>query len=172
MKITKNIFAVIGVICTLMLCLVIAIAFYQANNAQEKVNTATEKDALFIINWARLDNSQNYRVLSSYQSKRYSILSDHLDYYCLQLEKFNPRIENTSQWKFGQEDNRLFNDARTSIASSGKAEQCFNTLISGTDQNIAAYIRSLKVYSRNIDSAQIIFYHKLTNRLLYVSLEN
>ena len=161
----------IGIISAALVCVIFFITFTQANNAKEKVNLATKKDVLFIMNSAELDSSQNYKILSSYQSKPYFLINDHLDYYCIQLEKFNSRIGSISQWKFGKEESLVFNHVRTTIASSGKAEQCFNTVVTGIDKNVAAYIKTLKLSNRNIHGAQIIFYHQPSNRILYVSLE-
>jgi hypothetical protein len=170
MKILIKILASIGGTAVIVVAAAVAFFAYQMGPSAEKVNKASKKDVLFILNWGGLENTQDYEVLSSYQSPQ-TFLPDHLDYYCLQLEKFNPNSEGESTWVFGTEETSLINEARKLLASSGKASQCFNTPISGIEQDVAAYIWAVRVHGRNVSGAQIIFYHKPTNRLLYVSLE-
>jgi len=149
MKILVKILASIGGLAVTVVAVAVAFYVYQMGPSAEKVNKASKKDVLFILNWGGLENTQGYEVLSSYQSPQ-TFLPDHLDYYCLQLENFNPNSEEKNTWVFGAEGNSLINEARKLLASSGKASQCFNTPISGIEQDVAAYIWAVRVHGRNV----------------------
>lgn len=170
MRIFKNIFAVLGVLASLLVLAGMILFFYGMNFSGEKIDLASKKDTLFILNWGGLDNTQQYEVLHSYQSAPH-FLGDHLDYYCLQLETFTPNSRNQESWVFGAEENSLINEARTFVFSSAEAERCFNEKLSGLEDSIAAYIWAIRVHSRHVSGAQIIFYHRPSNKVLYVSLE-
>lgn len=170
MRIIKNILAILGALTVFIVVPGLASLFYQISPAAEKINDASKNDVLFVFNWGGLDSTQNYEVLYSYQSPR-QFQGDHLDYYCLQLEKFEPNSRNKSSWVFGSEENSLINEARELVASSGKAEECFDTKISGIEQDVAAYIWAVHINGRHVSGAQIILYHKPSNRALYVSFE-
>lgn len=170
MRILTIIFAIVGALSVLSVFIGASLFFYGMNSSGEKINQASKKDALFILNWGGLDSSQNYKVLHSYQSPSH-FLGDHLDYYCLQLEIFEPGERSTSDWVFGVEDSPLFNEARKLVASSGEVDKCFNAQITGIENNVAAYVWGMHINGRHITGAQIILYHQPTNRLLYVSLE-
>jgi len=170
MKIISKILAVVGAAAIVLVAFGLAFLAYQMGPTGEKVNSASKKDTEFIFNWGGLDISQNYTILRSYQSPQ-NFLGDHLDHYCIQLEKFNPNAKEARNWLFGPEENSLMNDARKLLSSSGEAAQCFNEPISGIEQDVAAYVWAARIHGRNISGAQIIFYHKKTNRILYVSLE-
>ncbi|MDB6062683.1 MAG: hypothetical protein JWM78_2786 [Verrucomicrobiaceae bacterium] len=170
MKILSKILVFVGDAAIILVVLGFAFLAYQMGATGEKINSASKKDTEFVLNWGGVNNSQNYKVINSYQSSK-TFLRDHLDHYCLQLDSFNPNSQEASNWVFGPEENSLISDARKLLASSGDAAQCFNEPVSGIEQDIAAYIWAVRIHGRNVSGAQIIFYHKKTNRLLYVSLE-
>lgn len=170
MILLKNILAVLGGFILLAIIAVFVFLSYQMSPAAEKINEASAKDVLFVLNWGGLNNTQNHKVLYSYQSPAH-FQGDHLDYYCIQLEEFVPNSRNQSSWVFGSEDNELINQARKFVASSGKAGECFNAEVLGVEQNVAAYIWAAHINGRNVSGAQIILYHEPSNRVLYVSFE-
>ncbi len=98
-------------------------------------------------------------------------MGDHIDYYCLQLEKFHSDSIVENRWVFGPEEDLLINEARSRVASIGKAEKCFNARVSGLEESVAAFIWAIHINGRFVSGAQIILYHKPSNRILYVSFE-
>ena len=159
MKILKSIFAIFGILSALIVLVFVGVFFWGMNWSGEKINQASEKDVLFVLNWGGLSSSQKYEVLHSYQSVP-NFLGDHLDYYCIQLEKFSPNSRSINEWVFGIEDQPMVNEARNYVASMGKSEACFNEKISGIENDVAAYIWSINIHGRRVDGAQIILYHK------------
>jgi hypothetical protein len=85
------------------------------SNSSERVNKASRKDALFILNWAGLSSEQEYRIISSYESPR-SFTGDHLDYYCIALPKFEVAERVKNQWHDGPEtDSSLANALEVTV---------------------------------------------------------
>jgi len=70
----------------------------------ERFNKATPKDTLFILNWGGIPTNQNFKVIASYQSRR-SFTGDHVDYYCIELPKFEVADIQKNEWHDGPEEN-------------------------------------------------------------------
>src|ERR1700675_2136296 len=94
----------------LMAVAAIAVAWGIYNGTSEKFNKATRKDSLFILNWGGISTNQNFRVVASYQSPR-SFTGDHLDYYCIDLPKFEVADAEKVEWHDGPEKNPLLAEA-------------------------------------------------------------
>jgi hypothetical protein len=69
-------------------------------NSSDRVNKATRKDVQFAPNWGGISTNQDYRIVSSYQSSR-SFTGDHLDYFCIELPKFEVAEWAKNQWHDG-----------------------------------------------------------------------
>src|SRR6476469_2702754 len=95
------------------------VAWIVYGNASDKVNKATRKDAQFILNGSGLSTNQDYKIISSYESSR-SLTGDHLDYYCIELPKFEVAEWAKEEWQNLPEQNPILaaalqlavNDAR------------------------------------------------------------
>lgn len=128
------------------------------------------QNPVFTLNHGNITTDQNYEVIYSHQSPPV-FNGDHLDYYCIQLEKFEFQSPKENEWIFGREDNSLFSDARKQTAQQGNIGKCFNGETDAESINVASKIWSIKARRSHIEGAVVIMYHRETNRLLYVSFE-
>jgi len=80
------------------------------SGSRDRINQANRKDVAFILNWAGIATDQNYRVVSSYESAR-SFTGDHLDYFCIELPRFEIADQQKGDWHSGPESNPLIAEA-------------------------------------------------------------
>jgi hypothetical protein len=128
-----------------------------------------KRDVVFVLNHGNIVTDQNYDLIYSETSMR-SFTGDHLDYYCLQVERFEFQRPRENEWVYGPEENSLFSQARSLVASVGDMKKCFNGESDFDSKDIAAKIWAVETRRENIQSAVVILYHKPTHRILYVSL--
>src|SRR5439155_19660781 len=81
-----------------------------ASVRSERFNRAKAKDVLFILNWGGISTNQSFKVIASYRSPR-SLTGDHLDYYCIELSKFEIAEWAKDEWHDGPEQNPLLAEA-------------------------------------------------------------
>ncbi|WP_075184546.1 hypothetical protein [Teredinibacter haidensis] len=166
MKILKAIYFIASGISLLVVCCVVLALIYSFS----PLGKPGKRDSVFVLNHGNIVTEQDYKLIYSDQSPPI-FNGDHLDYYCLQLEKFEFQRPEEGKWVYGQEDNHIFSQARELAASSGKIDKCFEGESNPESQNIAAKIWSVESNRKHVEGAVVIMYHKLTKRVLYVSFQ-
>jgi hypothetical protein len=168
MKAVRLILMALGVLFLTAIVGVAAAWTYSRSQYSERIDRAGEKDVVIVLNWGGLNRNQPYKVISSYQSQQ-SFTGDHEDYFCIQITEFRPDARNVTEWVFGEELNSIIADARRLAFKVGEPANCFGQILPADSSDVAAYIWSIDLHGRFPASANIIFYHRPTNRLLYVS---
>ncbi|WP_133468028.1 hypothetical protein [Paraglaciecola marina] len=125
---------------------------------------------VFTLNHGNITTEQNFEVIYSQQSPPV-FNGDHLDFYCIQLEKFEFQSPKENEWIFGKESNPLFSEARKEISRMADIANCFDGETNAESENIASKIWSIHAGRNHLEGAVVIMYHKPTNRLLYVSFQ-
>ena len=125
---------------------------------------------VFTLNHGNITTEQNFEVIYSQQSPPV-LNGDHLDFYCIQLEKFEFQSPNESEWIYGKESNPLFSEARKQTSRMADIANCFDGETNAESENIASKIWSIHAGRNHLEGAVVIMYHKPTNRLLYVSFQ-
>jgi hypothetical protein len=90
---------IVGALSLLLLLVGAVLIVYQGT---DKVNRAKRDDALFILNYGGITTNQDFKVIASYESAR-SFTGDHLDYYCIELPKFEIADYAKQGWHYGPE---------------------------------------------------------------------
>jgi hypothetical protein len=142
------------------------LAYAVASNV-DKENVATKRSVEFVLNWGGLKTSQEYEVVSSFQSER-SFTGDHLDHYCIQISDFSPRDNEKENWLIVSRLSGPVKEASIAAQQSGNASQCFGRDIANVGE-LMTYVWSATLSSRHITAYDIIFFDPQTKRLLYVS---
>jgi hypothetical protein len=133
-----------------------------------QVGMSYSHDPVFTLNHGNIVTEQEYLVIYSHQSPPV-FNGDHLDYYCVQIEKFEFQNPKVGEWLFGREENPIFSKARKQAAMLGNMDECFKGEIDAESNNIAAKIWSVDTNRKHIEGLVVIMYHKNSNRVLYVS---
>lgn len=169
MKALKITYQVLSALAFIIMLFVIIAFVYSAissmNGGDEKLSP---EDLVFVLNHGNLVTDQDYQVIYSFQSGS-SFNGDHLDYYCIQLEKFEFQSERENEWVYGPEKNEIYKKARESVAREGQISECFPPNVTVDSEEVAAKIWSLDIRRDYIEGALVILFHKPTKRLLYVS---
>lgn len=122
----------------------------------------------FVLNHGNIVTDQEYGLIYSFDSGS-NFQGDHLEYYCIQLEKFEFQSRSEGEWIYGPEENDIFKRARKLVASEGNMSECFGDTVDSNSEDVAAKIWSLGIRRKHIEDARVILFHKPTKRLLYVS---
>lgn len=138
--------------------------------AYTPIGISHNADPIFTLNHGNIVTDQDYEVVYSQQSPPV-FNGDHLDYYCIQLEKFEFQLPNEIEWVFGKEQNTLFGDARKQTARMGMIEKCFKGESDAESNDVASKIWKVNARRNYIDGAVVLLYHRQTKRLLYVSFQ-
>ncbi|WP_048687987.1 hypothetical protein [Catenovulum maritimum] len=166
MKALKTIYFILSGL-SLLLVIFVMLALIYSFSPLGKQGT---KDSIFVLNHGNIVTEQDYQLIYSEQSPPI-FNGDHLDYYCLQIERFEFQTPNEGEWVHGREDNHIFSQARELAASAGKINKCFEGESNPESQNIAAKIWSVEANRKHVEGAVVIMYHELTKRVLYVSFQ-
>jgi hypothetical protein len=97
----------IGVLALVVVAAIAINAFWSFSGTRKSTD---KDDALFVLNWAGANPSQNWTVIDGSVSAR-NITGDHADYYCIQLEDISITQPNPIEWQSGPEANELFSRA-------------------------------------------------------------
>jgi hypothetical protein len=158
---------VIGASSLLFFGVVAAWTFH--NSTSERVNTAKRKDVLFVLNWGGVSTNQDFKIIASYQSPR-SFTGDHLDYYCIELSKFEVSDYEKNDWHDGPEQNPLLADAlELSVNDARQHGDCFPSADEANSATMKIMFWSVELHGRQPTSADIILYNPKNKRLYYVS---
>jgi hypothetical protein len=134
-----------------------------------RVNTAGQKDALFILNWGGIATNQNYKIIKSYRSPT-SFTGDHLDSYCIQLSRFDVADNAKSDWHDGPEQNPLLAEAlELGINDASQHTDCFPSVQQANSGVMKMMFWSVVMHGRQPTAADILLYDPTNRRLCYVS---
>ena len=137
----------------------------------DKVNAATKSDALFILNWGGISTNQDFKVIASYRSSR-NITGDHLDYYCLELPRFEIAEPMKDEWHDGPETNPLLAGALELAINSAKGHgDCLPSAEKANSETMKIMFWRVVLYGRQATAADILLYESKTKRLYYVSFK-
>jgi len=148
------------------------VAWIVYGNSSDKVNKATRKDAQFILNGSGLSTNQDYKIISSYESSR-SLTGDHLDYYCIELPKFEVAEWAKEEWQNLPEQNPIL-AAALQLAVNDARQQGGDCIPSAEEANSTAMklmFLQVVLHSRQATAADIILYDPQKRRLFYVSFK-
>ena len=138
--------------------------------AYTPVGMSYSPNPVFTLNHGNITTEQNFEVVYSQQSPPV-MNGDHLDYYCIQLEKFEFQSPTENEWIFGKESNPLFSEAREQTSRMADIANCFDGETNAESDNVASKIWSINARRNHIEGAVVIMFHKPTHRLLYVSFQ-
>jgi len=162
----------IGALSLLLLSVagvVVALSIYSGTS--EKFNKATRKDSLFILNRGGISTNQNFKVIASYQSPR-SLTGDHLDYYCIELPKFEVADAEKNEWHDGPEKNPLLVEAlELAVNDAHMHGECFPPVEKANSEAMKIMFVSVTLHDREPTAAEIILYDTNNSKLYYVSFK-
>jgi hypothetical protein len=139
------------------------------NNSSDRFDKASRKDALFVLNWAGLPTNQNYRVVSSYESRR-NFTGDHLDYFCIELPKFQVADWAKDHWHDGPEQDALLADAlETALNSAREHGSCVPSASEANSPAMKMMFTTVLLHNRYATAADLILYDPQKRMLYYVS---
>lgn len=168
MKIFRLFLQTIGVLALAGVVLVALLVAYAWRSADTD-RTASKADAAFILHDAGISPGQDWELLGSALSSR-SLTGDHLDQYCLQLQRFDPDSVHREDWRHGPEDNPLPAEAvRFGLAwVEQEAIPCFSADVSEL-RRFRVNVRKVVLHARRPTAAKFMLFEPETMRLLYVS---
>ena len=135
----------------------------------EKVNRAKARDVLFILNWGGITTNQVFKVIASYESAR-SVTGDHLDYYCIELSKFDVADFAKNEWHDGPEKNPLLAEAlELGVNDARQHGDCFPSAEEANSEAMKIMFWSVVIHGHQPTGADIILYDPRNKRLYYVS---
>lgn len=129
------------------------------------------KNPEFILNWAGVNSNQAWEVVDASVSPR-NITGDHVDYYCIQLERFDVDDRSLREdWRQGPEENALLADAVRSGAKWAHHEggECFPSPDVANSERVQILFWSMTTQGRRPATAKIILYEPESKKLFYVS---
>ncbi|UTW49280.1 hypothetical protein [Bacterioplanoides sp. SCSIO 12839] len=166
MKILKVIYLIASGLSFLLVCgLTLALTY-----SFSPLSAPSSRDSVFVLNHGNIVTEQDYSLIYSQQSLPV-FNGDHLDYYCIQIEKFEFQRPTEGEWVYGLEDNHIFSQARELAAQSGKIDKCFSGESNPESNDVAAKIWSVDTTRKHVEGAVVIMYHKITKRVLYVTFQ-
>jgi hypothetical protein len=143
--------------------------FYSPTSA--RINKATRKDSVFILNWGGISTNQDFKVVASYQSSR-SLTGDHLDYYCIDLPKFEVAGPEKDEWHVGPEKNPLLADALDlAVNDARQYGDCVPSAERANSDAVKIMFVSTIVHGHQPTAADIILYDTNHHKLYYVSFK-
>lgn len=152
-----------------LLALAVGFAWGLYSNSFDRVNKVSRKDALFILNGGGLPTDQDYKVVSSYESRR-NFTGDHLDYFCIELPKFQVADWAKDEWHNGPEKDALLAEAlETALNSAHEPGGCVPAVSEANSPAMKMMFTTVVLHSRHATAADIILYDPQKRMLYYVS---
>jgi hypothetical protein len=136
------------------------------NFTSERVNRAKPKDALFILNWGGVATNQDFKIIASYESAR-SFTGDHLDYYCIELPKFEVAEYAKDQWHDGPENDPVLAEALK--LALNQAAGCLPSVEEANSPAMKILFQSVVIHDRWPTAADVILYEPKSRKLYCVS---
>jgi hypothetical protein len=155
---------------TLIFLVALGVSIIQQST--DKINKAKSKDVLFILNASEIPTNQNLKVLASYESSR-TFTGDHLDYYYIELPKFEVADREKNNWHDGPEENPILAEAlEEGVNEAHQGNGCFPSPGEANSGSMKIRFGNVDVIDRNPNSADITLYDPRSGRLYYVSYKN
>ena len=155
---------------TLIFLVALGVSIIQQST--DKINKAKSKDVLFILSASGIPANQNLNVLASYESSR-TFTGDHLDYYCIELSKFEVADRAKNNWHDGPEQNPILAEALEEGANEAhQGNGCFPSPGEANSGNMKINFGNVDVINRHPNSADITLYDPKRSKLYYVSYKN
>jgi hypothetical protein len=169
-KWVRLILQIVGALSLALFVIAAVVIGWDAYTAMsEHINKATPRDTLFILNWGGIPTNQNYKVIGSYQSRR-SFTGDHLDYYCIELPKFEVADEQKNQWHDGPEENPLLAEALELAVSNAHVDlPCFPPFEQVNSKAMKIKFENVTLHDGFPEGVDIILYDTERRMLYYVS---
>jgi hypothetical protein len=134
-----------------------------------KENKATRKDVLFILNSGGISTDQDYKIISSYQSPR-SFTGDHIDYFCIELPKFEVTGPLTKEWHDGPENDPLLAEAlKMAIDDAHQRGGGVPSIEEANSAAIKVMFPLVVLRDRHVNEVEILLYDPQKKMLFYVS---
>jgi hypothetical protein len=140
------------------------------SRSSDKINRATRKDVQFALNWGGISTNQDYRVISSYESSR-SFTGDHLDYFCIELPKFEVAEWAKNEWQDGPEKDSLLAEA-LKLATDDAIQHggsCIPSVEKANSSSMKLMFPHVVLHNRQASAADIVLYDPQKRMLYYVS---
>ena len=155
---------------TLIFLVTLGVSITQQSTA--KINKAKPRDVFFILNASEIPTNQNLKVLASYESSR-SFTGDHLDYYCIDLPRFEVSDRAKNNWYDGPEENPILAEALVEGANEAhQGNGCFPSPGEANSGNMKIKFGNVDVIDRHSNSADITLYDPKNSKLYYVNYKN
>jgi len=155
----------------LLVAAAVTVAFGIYSGTSEKLNKATRKDSLFILNWGGIPTNQDFKVIARYESPR-SFTGDHLDYYCIELPKFEVAEAEKNEWHDGPENDPLLSEALEFAVNDARMHgDCLPTASQANSEAMKIMFVSVTLHDREPTADDIILYDTKNRKLYYVSFK-
>jgi hypothetical protein len=116
-----------------------------------------------------ISTNQDFKVIASYESAR-SFNGDHLDYYCIELPKFEIADYAKLGWHNGPEKDPLLAEAlKLGINGVRDRTDCFPAVDEANSEAVQIMFGTVTLHGQWPTAADIILYEQKRNRLYYVS---
>jgi hypothetical protein len=155
---------------TLVFLLIVGISIIQ--QATNKVNRAKPQDVSLILNAGDISTNQELKVIASYESSR-SFTGDHLDYYCIEMSKFEVADRAKNRWHDGPEENPILAEAPDLGVNDAHQENSrFPSPEEANSKDMKILFGDVDVIGRHPHSAVITLYDTKNGKLYYVSYKS
>jgi len=140
--------------------------------SRDRVNKAGRKDVLLILTRSGIPTNQDFKLIASYESST-TFTGDHLDYYCMELSKFEVADWRKDEWHDGPEKNPIFAEAlKEGVDEAHQENNCFPSPEEANSETMKIMFGDVLVDSLHPISADITLYDPKTKKLYYVSYKN
>ena len=102
------------------------------------------------------------------ERSQWNPMGDHVDFYCIQIERFPER---SGMWRRSGHPDEFRSTARNSAAEMGGLARCFGSQLDGNSDSLIARVHRFNVYDNQVQGAVVTFFHEETMRLLHVSYQ-
>ena len=141
------------------------------SGSKDRINKASRKDVAFVLNLAGVPTDQNYRVVSSYESAR-SFTGDHLDYFCIDLPRFEIADRQKDDWHSGPESNPLMVEAlKLALDGVHQRDNCIPAVQNANSPAMQIMFPQVVLRNGHATAADIILHDSQTRMLYYVSFK-
>jgi hypothetical protein len=154
MKWLKLRLQIIGATSLILLAIGTVWSFHQYSG--DRIDAAKPKDAQVVLNWGGIPTTQDFKVTASSESTR-NFTGDHLDYFCIDLPKFELAETAKEEWQDGPEKNLLLADALVlSVNDARQHGSCIPPPEKANSADLKIMFWEVRVHGRYPNAADII----------------
>jgi hypothetical protein len=152
---------------SLIFLAVVAVLIVQQSS--DKVNKAGRKDVLLILTRSGIPTNQDFKLIASYESST-SFTGDHLDYFCVELPRFEIADHTKNEWHDDPEKNPILAEALEQAVNAARQQGgCFPSSEEADSETMKIKFESVLLHDSFPTSADIILYDSKRKKLYYVS---